>query len=179
MLSVLQPTERMQSHTGYIFLLQFLCTVCFQMPALHDYNILHLFDFLPLCFFSNVFSNCLPEEMHSHTGSIHQICLCCVFSNVFQNGLCVFEGFLKTLPNQDAKSKWLHLFDFSPVYVFNCVPKGCKVTLFVFVSFSEKSGFQVEAGTEQSTMKGTSMTYMSIAVHQLLLRDDQGSDSTT
>ena len=105
--------------------------------------------------FSNAFSNCLPEEMHSHTGSIHQICLCCVFSNVFQNGLCVFEGFLKTLPNQDAKSKWLHLFDFSPVYVFNCVPKGCKVTLFVFVSFSEKSGFQVLAGTEQSTMKGT------------------------
>ena len=37
--------------------------------------------------------------------------------------LCVFKWSLKTCALEDAKSHWLHLLDFSPLWVFKCLPK--------------------------------------------------------
>ena len=36
----------------------------------------------------------------------------------FQIGLCLFACLLKELGSEQAKSRWLHLFDFSPLCVF-------------------------------------------------------------
>ena len=38
--------------------------------------------------------------------------------------LCVIKSILKLLAREDAKSHWLHLYDFSPLCVFTCVLKS-------------------------------------------------------
>ena len=90
--------------------------------------------------FSNVSSNRLPERMHNHTGCICLTFLHCAFSNVSSKHLdhsmhnrigcicltflqCVFKWVLKVSAREDAKSHWLHLFDFSPLCFFKCLLK--------------------------------------------------------
>ena len=63
------------------------------------------------CVFSNVSLNCMHEKRHSHIGCICLTVLHCVFSNVSSNGMPAM------------KLHWLHLFDFSPLWVFICVLK--------------------------------------------------------
>ena len=46
----------------------------------------------------------------------------CDFSP-FYTGLCLFICLFKELGIEQAKSHWLHLFDFSPLCVFKCVLK--------------------------------------------------------
>ena len=41
----------------------------------------------------------------------------------FYTGLCLFICLLKELGAEQAKSHWLHLFDFSPLCVFKCLLK--------------------------------------------------------
>ena len=38
--------------------------------------------------------------------------------------LCLFKCLLKELGSKQAKSHWLHLFDFSPLCIFKCVLKA-------------------------------------------------------
>ena len=45
-------------------------------------------------------------------------------SNKCSFKLCVIKSILKLLAREDAKSHWLHLFDFSPLCVFTCVLKS-------------------------------------------------------
>ena len=97
---------------------------------------LHLLGFSLYCVFSNVYSNHLPEKMHSN---ISYICLThCVLSNVSWNFFhgkrnsntgCICLTFstvcFQMTPQIDVmrkktKSHWLHLFDFSPLCVFKC-----------------------------------------------------------
>ena len=87
------------------------------------------------CAFSNVPSNSLPKKRHSRIGcigpfstvhflyvasnghykSIHSHIGCIFF---YFSPLCVFLGCLKWLLQEDAESHRLHLFDFSPLYIF-------------------------------------------------------------
>ena len=87
------------------------------------------FSFLP-CAFSNVSSNGPPQTMPSHTGCICMVFLHCAFSNLSSN--C------------DAKSHWLHLFDFLPHFVFsNVCPRRCIITLVGFVRLFSTVHFQM------------------------------------
>ena len=45
-------------------------------------------------------------------------------SNKCSFKLCVIKSILKLLAREDAKSHWLHSFDFSPLCVFTCVLKS-------------------------------------------------------
>ena len=51
--------------------------------------------------------------------------VCYAFMHIvaFYTGLCLFICLLKELGSEQAKSHWLHLFDFSPLCVFKCVLK--------------------------------------------------------
>ena len=65
------------------------------------------------CAFSNVSSNFLPERRQNHSGCICLTFLHCGFSNESSNGL----------PVKNAKLHWLHVYYFSPLCVFKCLPK--------------------------------------------------------
>ena len=89
--------------------------------------------------FSNVFSNCLPKQMHSHIGCIWMTCFQSEFSNVFSNRLSeqmqsrigciwmfffpelVFKCLFKSSEWRDAKSHRLNLNDFSPERRIGCI----------------------------------------------------------
>ena len=73
-----------------------------------------IFTFLH-CAFSSVSLNCLPEKSHSHIGCICLTLLHCALTNVSSS---------PQLARKDAKSHWLHFFDFSPLCVFKCVLKA-------------------------------------------------------
>ena len=45
-------------------------------------------------------------------------------SLVYFFSLCLFKCFLKELGSEHANSHWLHLFDFSPLWIFKCVFKA-------------------------------------------------------
>ena len=91
--------------------------------------------------FSYVSSNGQPQQMYMCNGCIHTIFLQCDFSNVFSNCLhkqmhscidCTYNIFhqsefscaLKASAPAEAKSHWLHLWDFSPGWVFKCFLKS-------------------------------------------------------
>ena len=67
------------------------------------------------CAFSSVSLNCLPEKSHSHIGCICLTLLHCALTNVSSSPQLAWK---------DAKSHWLHFFDFSPLCVFKCVLKA-------------------------------------------------------
>ena len=94
-----------------------------------------------ICACSSVSSNGLLGKMHSHFGCIYLAFPHYVLKNVSSNGLpermqshtditfvwlfstVRFKCLLKLPSREDAKSHWLHLFDFSPLCVFECVLK--------------------------------------------------------
>ena len=43
--------------------------------------------------------------------------------SIFYTGVCLFICLLKELGSEQAKSHWMHLFDFSPLCVFKCILK--------------------------------------------------------
>ena len=120
----------MQSHIGCIYL-TFLQSVFLNVSWNHlpekmqSYIGCIYLTFLH-CAFSNVSSNCLHEKGHSHivrfpnrlAGTLSKlVALAWLFS------MCVFKCLLKSPACVDAKSHWLHLFDFSPMCVFKCLRK--------------------------------------------------------
>ena len=112
----------------------------------------HLHLAFPQCVFTNVFINVLPERVHNHIGCICFVCLLCVFPNVSSNHLpekgkftlvafacirlhkwlhihigcnCItflHHAFQMSPQIDDAKSHWLHLFDFSPLCICKHLP---------------------------------------------------------
>ena len=44
--------------------------------------------------------------------------------SIFYTGVCLFICLLKELGSEQAKSHWMHLFDFSPLCVFKCILKA-------------------------------------------------------
>ena len=108
-----------------------LITLCFYLYPL-------VFAFLQLL--SNAFRNGLPQRTHNHTCCLSLSFLHSVFSNVtsnclhekmhIQNGCIsltffhwVFKCVLKLPGWKEIKLHWLHLFDFSPLWVFKCFLK--------------------------------------------------------
>ena len=107
---------------------KFICTFLLWFTWSTDISLTFLH-----CAFSNVISNCLPEKRHICSSriyckmSVQIVCLegCKVtlakfvwpFSSVF------FKCVLKWHDREDAKSQKLHLSDFSPLCILECVFK--------------------------------------------------------
>ena len=102
-------SEKRHNHIGCICLTFLRYVFSNGLPEMRQSHI--DFGFSPLCVFICVLKLCVCENAKS-LGYICLTFLHCMFSNVSWNGL----------PQRMhiASSHWLHLFDFSALYIFKC-----------------------------------------------------------